>query len=97
MNKRPLTNKSGEVRELTREDIRQMRPANEVLPAELVAILPKRHVGQRGRQKKPTKISVTVRYSPEVVQYFKGMGKAWQSSMDNALKDWIKTHPTDAR
>ena len=45
MNKKPLTNKSGKVRELTREDIANMRPAAEVMPASLMAVLPKRKVG----------------------------------------------------
>jgi uncharacterized protein (DUF4415 family) len=70
-----------------------MRPANEVLPASLVKILPKRKPGQRGAQKQPTKISVTLRYSPEVVAYFKAMGNSWQTRINDALKDWIAHHP----
>lgn len=93
MKKKPLTNKSGQVRELTREDIRDMRSASDVLPADLLTVLPKRGVGKRGRQKTPTKISVTLRYSPEVVNYFKATGQGWQIRMDEALKKWIKKHP----
>jgi uncharacterized protein (DUF4415 family) len=92
MRKRQLINKAGQVRELTREDIRAMRPAAEVLPEDLLKILPKRKVGQRGSQKRPTKISVTLRYSPEVVAYFKAMGEGWQTRIDEALKEWIKNH-----
>lgn len=93
MNKKPFTNKTGEVRELTHQDIRSMRSAQEVLPNDLLTVLPKRHVGQRGRQKIPTKISVTLRYSPEVVTYFKETGNGWQIRMDEILKAWIKKHP----
>lgn len=93
MKKKPLTNKSGKVRELTRKDIRSMRPAKAVLPADLVSVLPKRKVGQRGAQKFPTKIQVTARYSPEVVKYFKETGSHWQARMDEALKEYIKKHP----
>lgn len=93
MKKKPLTNKAGHVRELTRKDIRDMRSAGEVLPTDLLDVLPKRKVGQRGQQKKPTKISVTLRYSPEVVNYFKATGEGWQIRMDEALKEWIKKHP----
>ncbi|MCB1796834.1 MAG: BrnA antitoxin family protein, partial [Candidatus Competibacteraceae bacterium] len=32
---------------------------------------------------------LTVRYSPEVVAYFKATGKGWQARMDAALKEWI--------
>jgi len=48
MKRKPLTDEEGEVRELTTEEIRAMRPAREVLPPELYAILPKRRPGQRG-------------------------------------------------
>lgn len=74
-------------------DIRTMRTAAEVLPAELLAVLPKRKPGQRGVQKKPTKVAVTLSYSPEVVKYFKATGRGWQSRMDEALKEWITVHP----
>ncbi len=70
MNKKPLTDESGEVRELTRDDMREMRSSAEVLPPELVAVLPARRPGSRGPQQRPTKVSVTVRYSPEVIAYF---------------------------
>lgn len=93
MKKKQLTNKAGQVRELTRKDIRAMQPASEVLPADLLRVLPKRKVGQRGPQKRPTKVLVTLRYSPEVVEYFKDTGEGWQIRMDDALKEWIKKHP----
>jgi len=57
---KPLTDKSGEVRELSREDMKHFRPAAEVLPQELLAVLPKRKPGQRGAQKMPTKEPVIV-------------------------------------
>lgn len=87
--KRPLTNKQGEVRELTKKDFKMMRPIKEVLP-ELANILPKRKRGERGPQKQPKKVSVSVRYSPEVVKYFKATGEGWQIRMDKVLKDYVK-------
>lgn len=93
MKKKPLINKAGHVRELTREDIHAMRSASEILPTDLLDVLPKRTVGQRGPQKQPTKIAVTLRYSLEVVHYFKETGTGWQSRMNTALKEWIKKHP----
>jgi uncharacterized protein (DUF4415 family) len=93
MRKKSLTNKAGEVRGLTRADIRAMRPAGEVLPSSLVNVLPKRKQGQRGAQKQPTKVSVTLRYSSEVIHYFRATGRGWQTLMDEALKDWIVHHP----
>ena len=41
-----LTDKSGEVRQLTRRDIKKFRPAVEVLPTALLDILPSRKRGQ---------------------------------------------------
>lgn len=72
--------------ELTRADIRRMRPAAEVLPTELLAILPKRKRGERGPQKTPTKAQVTLRLDPEVLAFFKKRGPGWQTRINEALK-----------
>jgi uncharacterized protein (DUF4415 family) len=92
MKMKPLTDKSGEVRELTREDMKHFRPAAEVLPQELLAVLPKRKPGQRGAQKRPTKEPVTIRYSRDVLEYFRTTGPGWQARIDAALKEWVAQH-----
>jgi len=92
MKMKPLTDESGEVRELTGEDMDRFRPAAEVLPEELVAVLPKRKPGQRGAQKKPTKEPVTIRYSRDVLEYFRATGPGWQARIDAALKEWVAQH-----
>jgi len=86
---KPLPDKSGEVRELTREDMKRFRPADEVLPPQLLAALPKRKPGQRGAQKRPTKEPVTIRYSLDVLEYFRTTGPGWQARIDDALKEWV--------
>ena len=48
--------------------------------------------GQRGPQKRPTKVAVTVRYSPEVVEYFKATGEGWQTRMNDALREYVDQH-----
>ena len=53
------------------------------------ALAAKRKPGQRGPQVAPTKTLVSVRYSPEVLAYFKASGAGWQTRMDEALKQWI--------
>lgn len=93
MKKKPLTTKSGHVRELTQKDISAMKSASEILPEQLLKVLPKRKVGERGHQKLPTKVAITIRYSPEVIKYFKETGNGWQTRIDKVLKDWIKKHP----
>ena len=46
----------------------------------------------RGPQKSPPKVSTTIRLSPDVVQAFRAAGDGWQSRIDAALKDWLRTH-----
>ncbi|HEY0784076.1 MAG TPA: BrnA antitoxin family protein [Thermoanaerobaculia bacterium] len=53
-----------------------------------------RRPGQRGRGRRPAKVLLSVRYSPEVVEFFKATGEGWQSRMDEALKEWVATHKT---
>lgn len=47
---------------------------------------------RRGRNKRPTKEPVTVRYSPDVLAYFRASGAGWQTRMDEALREWVKSH-----
>ena len=56
------------------------------------ALAAKRKPGQRGPQVAPTKQLVSVRYSPEVLAFFKASGAGWQSRMDDALKQWVSSH-----
>lgn len=47
----------------------------------------------RGRPKsESTKQLVSVRYSPEVLAYFKSTGAGWQSRMDHALREYVQRH-----
>ncbi len=80
--------------EWTEDDFRRARPAAEVLPSELLAgliALKKRH-GERGPQKSPVKVPTTIRLSPDVMDAFKATGAGWQTRIDTALRDWLKTH-----
>jgi uncharacterized protein (DUF4415 family) len=51
-----------------------------------------RRPGQRGPGKKAKKILLSLRYSREVVEYFKSTGEGWQTRMDEALKEWVEAH-----
>jgi uncharacterized protein (DUF4415 family) len=72
--------------EWTAQDIRTSVPLSG-LPTTLQAKL-----RGRGPQKAPPKISTTIRLSPEVVQAFRAGGDGWQTRIDAALKDWLRTH-----
>jgi len=39
-----------------------------------------------------TKERITIRLSHEVVERFRATGDGWQTRVDAALKDWLKTH-----
>lgn len=48
---------------------------------------------RRGRPKADSaKVALTVRYDADVVEAFRATGKGWQTRMNAALKDWLKTH-----
>jgi uncharacterized protein (DUF4415 family) len=44
----------------------------------------------RGPQKAPVKKQVSLRLSPEVLEYFKSTGKGWQTRIDETLKKAIE-------
>lgn len=50
--------------------------------------------GQRGPQKTPTKQLVSLRLSPEVLDYFKSKGPGWQTRIDQTLKSAIRKKKT---
>ena len=47
----------------------------------------------RGRPKAAiTKERITIRLSPDVLGAFRATGQGWQTRVDAALRDWLKTH-----
>ncbi|HZE93016.1 MAG TPA: BrnA antitoxin family protein [Rhizobacter sp.] len=84
---KPLIDAKGEVRELSVADMKRLRSAKKALPGSLLTKLK-----GRGPQKTPTKERITIRLSPEVVQRFRATGDGWQTRVDTALKDWLKSH-----
>jgi uncharacterized protein (DUF4415 family) len=62
--------------------------AQPLTPAQLKAMVPMKAL--RGRPKSENKkLLVSVRYSPEVVEYFKSTGEGWQSRMDAVLRRYV--------
>jgi uncharacterized protein (DUF4415 family) len=62
--------------------------AQPLTPKQLKAMVPMRAL--RGRPKSESKkLLVSVRYSPEVVAYFKSTGEGWQSRMDGVLRQYV--------
>ncbi|MBK6850602.1 MAG: BrnA antitoxin family protein [Burkholderiales bacterium] len=67
--------------------------AQPLTPKQLAAMVPAAKA-LRGRPKSDNrKLLVSVRYSPEVVSYFKSTGEGWQSRMDGVLLDYVARQP----
>ena len=62
--------------------------AQPLTPTQLKEMVPMRAL--RGRPKSDNKkLLVSVRYSSEVVAYFKSTGEGWQSRMDSVLRQYV--------
>ncbi len=86
MNNKPKAKKADQDNpEWTPEMFKQAVRFN-ALPASLQTKL-------RGRPKAAiTKERITIRLSPDVVGAFRATGQGWQTRVDAALRDWLKTH-----
>jgi len=65
--------------------------AKPMTKAQLDALVPIRSV--RGRPKSESrKLLLSVRYSVEVVEYFRSTGDGWQARMDGVLRQYVSEH-----
>ena len=55
-------------------------------------ILAKRKGRPVGSVKSAPKVATTIRLSSEVSAAFRATGAGWQTRIDTALKDWLRTH-----
>ena len=69
--------------EQTAEDFARFRPAAEVFP-EIVADYLRR---TRGAQKKPTKVLVSLRLEPEILEKLRASGPGWQTRANDLLRN----------
>jgi uncharacterized protein (DUF4415 family) len=67
--------------EWTKEDFAKARPFDEMFPGLRKG---------RGRAKKPTKKSVTIRLDQNVVAFFKKDGDGWQGRINKTLVDAVE-------
>jgi uncharacterized protein (DUF4415 family) len=82
----------------TESENRKIRKAakadSDALPltaAQMKAMVPLKAV--LGRPKlENKKLLVSVRYSPEVLSYFRNTGAGWQARMDGVLQDYVAKH-----
>ncbi len=72
---------------LTDKELDQFRPASDF--PELQGLLK----ANRGRPKSDNpKISATLRYDSNVLEYFKATGKGWQTRMNDVLAKYVASH-----
>jgi uncharacterized protein (DUF4415 family) len=75
--------------EWTAEDFRKARPLVDELPPATVAAI-RRYQGQRGPQKSPTKVMITIRVDRDVVAAYRATGAGWQAKANEALRAYAK-------
>jgi uncharacterized protein (DUF4415 family) len=62
--------------------------AQPLTDAQLAAMVPMKTLRGRPRTENPKRL-VSVRYSPEVITYFKSTGDAWQARVDGVLREYV--------
>ena len=80
--------------EWSAEDFAKAKPAAEVLPG-LFGAAPAAVMLQPKRGRPPAdrpKAHVNIRLDADVVDSFRATGPGWQTRMNAALRDWLKTH-----
>jgi uncharacterized protein (DUF4415 family) len=65
--------------------------AQPLTPKQLKEMIPMRALRGRPKSEK-TKTLVSVRYSSEVLEYFRSTGEGWQSRMDRVLRQYVSRH-----
>lgn len=83
----PSEEEDQRIREAAMED----PDAQPLTDAQLQAMVPIKSL--RGRPKvENKKLLVSVRYSPEVIDYFRATGEGWQARMDEVLRRYVARH-----
>jgi uncharacterized protein (DUF4415 family) len=81
---RPLTDEEGEVRELTAEDFRDMRPVREVMPELIEAAKAFKKMGRPKAE--TTKVHIGFRLAADVVESIKASGAGYNRRVEEALR-----------
>jgi uncharacterized protein (DUF4415 family) len=46
----------------------------------------------RGPSRTPLKVPTTIRFDPDVLAALKATGKGWQTRVNEAMREWVKSH-----
>jgi uncharacterized protein (DUF4415 family) len=69
--------------------------AQPLTPKQLKAMVPFRTLRGRPKSANPKQL-VSVRYSPEVLAFFKATGEGWQTRMDGVLRQYVSRRSRQA-
>jgi uncharacterized protein (DUF4415 family) len=75
--------------EATAEDFARAKAAKDVLPANVYAAIRRR--GQRGPQKEPKKVPISLRVDHDVLNAYVATGKGYQARMNEVLRRGAKS------
>jgi uncharacterized protein (DUF4415 family) len=75
--------------EATAEDFLRAKPARDILPPGIYEAI--RHQGQRGLQKEPKKVPISLRVDRDVLDAYTATGKGYQARMNEALRRGAKS------
>jgi uncharacterized protein (DUF4415 family) len=79
-----------DTREWTQPDFAAAKPAREILPEKLFLAL----TGKRGRPKSAApKVFTGIRFDADVLEGLKATGHGWRTRVNDAMREWLKTHP----
>ena len=69
---------------LTTRELATARPLRQVFPR--LAKMGRR----RAKKGEPTKVTLNIRISPEIISYVKSTGPGWQTRIDNVLGKYVE-------
>ena len=84
-------------RKFTQADLDAVSDTPELTAQQLAAAVPfdqafpdlAESIRRRGLQKSATKVSTTIRLSPDIIEHFRAGGRGWQGRIDQALRQWV--------
>ncbi len=86
MNRPPLTDEGGEVRQLTADDFKAMRPIADVDPGMIGAMEAMRNKGGRPRVESP-RAHIAFRWDRDLVATIKATGKGYNGRVERVLRE----------
>ena len=79
--------------EWTDSMLARARPAAEVLPELFGANAAQEMLKPRGRPPAAVvKERITIRFDADVLEAFRATGKGWQTRVNDAMREWLRTH-----